>query len=96
MSVKRWECIGGDDGAFLWRMDRGKTETLRMSMSTPVVLSTDHEAAVAALEARLGELRAALERISAIENHYGGGDWDEIEEARAIAIASLTAGKGEA
>ncbi len=31
----------------------------------------------------------ALTRIAAIENKMSGGDWDEIEEARAIARAAL-------
>lgn len=32
---------------------------------------------------------AALRTISAIENQMVGGDWDEIEEARAIARQAL-------
>jgi hypothetical protein len=35
-------------------------------------------------------LRAALERIIAIEDSYTGSNWDEIAEARGIARAALT------
>jgi len=91
MSVKRYH--NTEDGM---EDDNGDGPGWGFGEPREYVKATDHEAAVAALEARLGELRAALERINAIENHYGGGDWDEIEEARAIAGASLTAGKGEA
>ena len=45
-----------------------------------------------ALDARLvAWQRAALERISSIENRTTGGDWDEIEEARQIARAAIDA-----
>ena len=35
------------------------------------------------------QLEAALRRIVAIENKDSGGDWDEIEEARQIALNVL-------
>lgn len=40
-------------------------------------------------------LEVALKRISAIPNSMSGGDWCEIEEARAIADAALSAQPGE-
>ena len=47
-------------------------------------------------EKKRDELRAALGKIAAIENRYNCGDWDEIEEARAIAQEALTRCKEEA
>ena len=35
-------------------------------------------------------LREALAKIAAIPNQDWGGDWEEIEEARAIANSALT------
>jgi hypothetical protein len=39
------------------------------------------------------ELAAALEKIAAIKNERFGGDWDEIEAARLIAITVLAKAK---
>jgi hypothetical protein len=44
---------------------------------------------IARLIAAAPELLEALERISAIQDKYDGGDWDEINEAREIAFAAL-------
>ena len=38
---------------------------------------------------RAPDLHAALKRIAAIEDKMFGGDWDEIEEARNIAVDAL-------
>ena len=35
------------------------------------------------------QLRAAMKAIESIKNKPNGGDWDEIEEARAIATRAL-------
>ena len=40
--------------------------------------------------AQIEMMREALCQISQIKNKYNGGDWDEIEEARNIAIASFS------
>lgn len=45
----------------------------------------------ASLEQECERLRNALEKIAAIEDRYNCGDWDEIEEAREIATAALSA-----
>ena len=37
------------------------------------------------------DLHTALKRIAAIEDKMFGGDWDEIEEARNIAVDALAA-----
>ena len=42
------------------------------------------------LYAEVKMLRAALEKITKIENKCDGGDWDEIEEARRIAYDALS------
>jgi hypothetical protein len=42
------------------------------------------------------ELLAALEQIAAISNKDTGMDWDEIDEARAIARAAIKKARGEA
>jgi hypothetical protein len=42
------------------------------------------------------ELMAALEQIAAISNKDTGMDWDEIDEARAIARAAIKKTRGEA
>lgn len=38
---------------------------------------------------RACDLHTALKRIAAIEDNMFGGDWDEIEEARNIAVDAL-------
>lgn len=45
--------------------------------------------AIAYAEAAVRPYIAALERIAAIENQDFGGDWDEIEQARQIAVKAL-------
>lgn len=45
--------------------------------------------AIDTLRAEVEALRGALEQIGAIGNDLGGGDWDEIEEARGIAFRAL-------
>ena len=42
-----------------------------------------------AMLCEVDRLRAALSAIAAIANRTEGGDWDEIEDARAIASAAL-------
>ena len=46
-------------------------------------------------ERALDGLLEACERIAAIENRPVGGDWDEIEEARAIARAAIAGWLGD-
>lgn len=41
------------------------------------------------LKCQRDELLAALKRISAIEDRYNCGDWDEIQEARDIANEAI-------
>ncbi len=41
------------------------------------------------LEKEIERLRAALTKISEIRNQLYGPDWEEIEEARAIALMAL-------
>lgn len=55
------------------------------------VLSSDYDRDVNASRAQVKALRAALERIAAIEDELYSGDWDEIEQARDIANAALQA-----
>lgn len=50
-----------------------------------VVAAYDYDA----LYADRKRLLDALEKISSIENRYNCGDWDEIEEARNIALEAL-------
>jgi hypothetical protein len=45
---------------------------------------------IAELKQKRDELLAALKAISNIPNKSYGGDWDEIEEARAIAKAAIS------
>jgi aminoglycoside N3'-acetyltransferase len=47
------------------------------------------QAAEASREKEIAELKAALERITKIENQYVGSDWEEIEQARDIAQEAL-------
>ena len=42
---------------------------------------------------RIGYLEECMRQIANIENKMVGGDWDEIEEARRIAIRALGDGK---
>jgi uncharacterized Zn finger protein (UPF0148 family) len=53
----------------------------------------DREAERDRRAAMFDELVAALEKIAAIENEQFGGDWDEIEAARLIAITVLAKAK---
>lgn len=46
-------------------------------------------AAILELCAEVRRLREALQQIAGIENKMVGGDWDEIEEARQIALQVL-------
>lgn len=45
---------------------------------------------LAAEREKVSKLSIALRKIGAIEDKHSGGDWDEIEEARAIASRALT------
>jgi hypothetical protein len=44
---------------------------------------------------RVDELEDAMRRIQAIKNSTTGGDWDEIEEARAIAASVCSTAQRE-
>ena len=50
---------------------------------------------VAAMQAEIERLRAALGEISAIENREWDPDWDEITDVRKIANAALVKGAKE-
>lgn len=65
---------------------------LRKYTGTGCVVDDAH-AAADAIDLLLAEVEAsrkALRQISQIEDKMIGGDWDEIEEARAIANAALS------
>jgi hypothetical protein len=53
------------------------------------------DAETAKLQSELAAARKALEEIAAIEDQEFGGDWDEIEQARQIAIAALSSKEPE-
>jgi hypothetical protein len=52
---------------------------------------------LAAKDAEIARLKAALRKIAAIENEQFGHDWEEIDKARDIANAALanTASSGD-
>ena len=60
----------------------------------PILL--DAADAIGLLLVEVEAARKALHQISQIEDKMIGGDWDEIEEARAIANAALAQRQGEA
>ena len=72
------------------------TEARRIASNDPPCLVAPHRyrEVIAQLVARVARLEEALREIAAIENEMVGGDWDEIEQARVIAIATLREGGG--
>jgi hypothetical protein len=67
--------------------DEAREEAARLQMELDASCNAEELRQVREENARL---REALTRITAIENRYNGGDWDEIEEAREIAQHALT------
>jgi hypothetical protein len=65
----------------------------RMTIS-PLSTHANTGRANARLIAAAPALLEALKRIAAITNKSGGGDWDEIEEAREIARAAINLAEG--
>lgn len=70
-------------------MSTEQIEQLAQQGDTVLTRLQLHVATEAELMAQRDALKVALQRIAAIENKDYGADWDEIEEARAIAHAAL-------
>jgi hypothetical protein len=58
-------------------------------LASQLVVQHAHGATIAGLKQQLEQARKALADIAAIEDKMFGGDWDEIEQARAIARAAI-------
>jgi hypothetical protein len=71
---------------------KGSVPVHRQQSVTAMLPLADHaraSARIAELEQQLEQARKALSDIAAIEDKMFGGDWDEIEQARAIARADI-------
>lgn len=70
------------------KTDTPRTDSLHQG---PIAANTDdYRRLCRDLERENNQLRAALQRIADIQNKDYGGDWDEIEEAREIALSALS------
>lgn len=77
-------------------------DSLRQSLSASesklsgvTQLCISHQERADTAEEELAAARKALEEIAAIQDREFGGDWDEIEQARQIALAALSSKEPE-